>query len=116
MKRDFASPKEYLADLDRDQLEITKRVRKAIRSAMPRFVEKLRYGMLDYPGLANLGAQKRYVALYVAPEVLSRYRERFPGVSRGKSCLRFTKAEQVDPVALEELLKEIWEFRSASDG
>ena len=59
-------------------------VRAAIFAVAPDVEEGLRYGMLDYPGLANLGAQKHYVALYVAPEVLARHVDAFPGVDRGK--------------------------------
>ncbi len=82
---------------------------------MPRFEEGLRYGMLDYPGLANLGAQKHYVALYVAPEVLKRHRSNFPGVDAGKSCLRFKRIDQANPKALVSLLEDVLSHRSAAD-
>ena len=115
MKRDVDTPKAYLDQLEGDQLVLVKALRKAIRRAMPRFDEGLRYGMLDYPGLANVAAQKRYVALYVAPEILRKHREAFPGVDAGKSCLRFTKPEQADPAALDALLEEVWAWRRAKD-
>lgn len=69
--------------------------------------------MLDYPGLANLGAQKHYVALYVAPAVLAQRKSDFPGVDAGKGCLRFKKPEQVDPDALRRLLHEVSRYRAA---
>ena len=115
MRRDVESPKAYLAELAGEQLALVKTIRKAIRRAMPRFEEGLRYGMLDYPGLANLAAQKGYVALYVAPEVLAKHKEHFPGVNAGKSCLRFKKLEQADPDALDALLEAVWAFRRAAD-
>lgn len=116
MKRDAESPKAYLEQLEGGQLELVNAIREGIRKVMPRFEEGVRYGMLDYPGLANLGAQKRYVALYVAPEVLKRHRNAFPGVDAGKSCLRFTKPEQADPDALDALLRDVWTHRQAKGG
>ena len=116
MKRDVSDPKAYLEALDADQLAIVRRVRTAIRAVMPEFDEGLRYGMLDYPGLANLGAQKRYVALYVAPEVLARHRAAFPDVDAGKSCLRFTKLEQAKKAALVALLEDVRDYRASSGG
>ena len=104
VKRDVSDPQAYLADLGADE---------RIGSVAPEAEEGLRYGMLDYPGLANLGAQKRYVALYVAPEVLAAHRDAFPGVDAGKSCLRFTKTEQADPSALAALLADVWAYRQA---
>lgn len=113
MRRDVESPKAYLADLDDKQGKIVKRIRKSIKQVAPRIEEKLQYGMLDYPGLANLAAQKRYVALYVAPEVLAKHKSEFPGVSAGKSCLRFTSLDQVDAPRIEALLADVLAFRSA---
>lgn len=66
--------------------------------------EGIQYGMLDYPGIANLAAQKDYVSLYMSPAVLARFKPRFPKASCGKSCLRFRNESQVDWAALEELL------------
>ena len=115
MRRDAETPKDYLAQLEGEQLTLVKTIRKAIRRAMPRFDEGVRYGMLDYPGLGNLGAQKRYVALYVAPAVLKKHKRHFPGVDAGKSCLRFTKPEQADPTALDALLEAVWAYRREND-
>jgi hypothetical protein len=75
--------------------------------------ETIGHGMLDYPGLANLAAQKGYVALYVAPEVLERHKPHFPGVSTGKSCLRFKRIDQADPAALRRLLVDLRAARAS---
>ena len=71
--------------------------------------------MLDYPGLANLGAQKHYVSLYVAPAVLAKHRDHFVGLSSGKSCLRFRRLSQLDRPAVSRLLRDVWRYRSASE-
>ena len=71
--------------------------------------------MLDYPGLANLAAQKHYVALYVAASVLARHKAAFAGLSSGKSCLRFKKLSDFDALAVRKLLADVLEFRSRPD-
>jgi hypothetical protein len=73
--------------------------------------ERLDYGMLDYPGLANLGMQKQYVSLYILPAVLAKYRDEFAGVDRGKSCLRFKRADQVNAKALKRPLRDVLKAR-----
>ncbi|GEM_PF-5500582 len=113
MHRDASNPKDYLAQLEGDQLVIVKALRKAIRRAVPKIEERIRNGMLDYPGLANVGAQMRYVALYVAPDVLKRHRKAFPGVDAGKSCLRFARSAQLDHEALVALLVDVHAYRRA---
>jgi len=90
-----------------DQRKLLEAIRAVLREVAPDVREGIAYGMLDYPGLANLGAQKHYVALYVAPEVLKAHRERFEGVDAGKSCLRFKKPEQLKPAALRRLLVDV---------
>jgi len=114
MRRDVETPKDYLNELSDTQAEIVKRIRRVIRRVAPKSKEGLRYGMLDYPGLANLGAQKRYVALYVAPEILAKHKDGFPGVDAGKSCLRFRSLEQADEKRLNKLLVDVREFRADS--
>ncbi len=111
MRRDARSPEAYLEELDEGQREIVERIRKVILKVSPRTEERMEYGMLDYPGLANLAAQKRYVALYVAPTVLADHKEHFPGVSAGKSCLRFSSVEQADAKAIGRLLRDVKAYR-----
>ncbi len=115
MKRDANTPADYVAAVPERQRALLETVRAAILRAAPDVTEGLRYGMLDYPGLANLAAQKAYVALYVMPSVLAEFKSRFPGVSCGKSCLRFTRAEQVDEGVLLDLLRAVRSARRAAD-
>lgn len=107
MKRDVETAKEYLSAIGGDQRPIIEALRKAVLAADPEVRETLRYGMLDYPGVANLGAQKHYVALYVAPSALAKHKKNFPGVDAGKSCLRFKRLDQVDATALSALLEDV---------
>ena len=86
-------------------------LRALIRKVAPKITEQIGGGMLDYPGLGNLAAQKNYVSLYVAPSVLASRRDDFPGVSCGKSCLRFRRLDQLNRAALSRLLREVHEFQ-----
>lgn len=111
MKRDASSPAAYRADVGGTQKEILESIREVILAVDSKVEEGIEYGMLDYPDLANLAAQKDYVALYVVPPVLAEHKANFPGVSAGKSCLRFKRAEQADPKALRSLLRDVRSYR-----
>jgi uncharacterized protein YdhG (YjbR/CyaY superfamily) len=113
MERDSSSPKAYRDDVEGELSEILEAVREVLLEFVDESDEQIQYGMLDYPGLANLAAQKKYVSLYVAPDVLADYKSRFDGPSSGKSCLRFNKLEQVDRELLADLLADVREYRAA---
>lgn len=116
MRRDSSSPAAYRADIDGPKRALLEAIRAVILEVAPDVEEGIEYGMLDYPGLANLAAQKEYVALYVAPAVLADRKPDFPGVSSGKSCLRFRTPDQVDRAALLRLLKEVRAYRRLESG
>jgi uncharacterized protein YdhG (YjbR/CyaY superfamily) len=107
VQRDAASPREYLEQVPQGQREMLDLIREQIFAVAPEAEEINEYGMLGYKGLANLAAQKNYVALYVKPAVLAEHKVNFPGVSCGKSCLRFRNMEQIDVAALAELLRAV---------
>lgn len=111
MRRDDRSPETYRASIEGEQRDMLETVRDVIRDVAPDIQETIGHGMLDYPGLANLAAQKHHVSLYVMPEVLDRHRARFPGVDCGRSCLRFTRPEQLDQDALRTLLEDVRDTR-----
>ncbi|MEM8799883.1 MAG: DUF1801 domain-containing protein [Pseudomonadota bacterium] len=114
MHRDVASVADYLADLpdwQREKIEIIRKTIFAIKKDQP---EGLDYGMLDYPGLANLAGQRAHVSFYVKPEVLARHKSHFPKTSAGKSCLRFSKTSPVPEDALKSLIEDVYEARAKS--
>jgi uncharacterized protein YdhG (YjbR/CyaY superfamily) len=88
-------------------------IRDLIFEVAPETDEIIEYGMLGYPGLANLAAQKHYVALYVKPVVLAEHREQFSGADCGKSCLRFRRPDQIEPALIRALLGDVLAARSA---
>lgn len=112
MRRESSSPAAYRNAVDGDLSEILEAIRAIILEIAPDIEEGIAHGMLDYPGLASLAAQKNYVALYVAATVLAERKADFPGVSSGKSCLRFARIDQLDRKAMATLLREVRTYRS----
>ena len=111
MRRKDSSPVAYRNDVTGEQSEMLETIRNAILSVAPDSGEIIEHGMLSYPGLANLAAQKHYVALYAMPTVLAKHRENFSGADCGKSCLRFRRPDQIDPERLRVLLRDVLEAR-----
>jgi len=111
MRRNDSSPEAYRTDVTGEQSEMLETIRNAILSVAPDTEEIIEHGMLGYPGLANLAAQKYFVALYVMPAVLAEHRDVFPGADCGKSCLRFRRADQIDPERLRALLRDVLRAR-----
>lgn len=106
MKRNHESPEAYRNDVDGDLRDMLETVRNIIFQVVDEPNEGIQHGMLDYPGIANLAAQKNYVSLYVSPEVLDDFRDRFHA-DCGRSCLRFRRPEQIDSALLVELLEAV---------
>lgn len=113
VKRDATSPAAYRAAVTGDQSDLLEAIRDVIFQVMPEVEEGIQYGMLDYPGLANLAAQKRYVSLYVPPPVLTRHAAAFAGVDSGKSCLRFRSSQQLETASLRALLEDVAQLRKS---
>ena len=107
MKRPHDTPKIYRDSVTGEHKVMLEKIRKAIFDIAPHAGESIRHGMLDYPGICNLGAQKHYVALYVKPEVLARHKDKFEGTDCGKSCLRFREPSQIKVTALKALLRDV---------
>ena len=108
MRRDDSSPDAYRNDVDGKLREMLEDIREVIFQVYDENEEIIEYGMLGYPGLANLAAQKNYVALYVKPKVLDNYRDQIKDC--GKSCIRFRKPEEIDREMLQNLLKDVQEY------
>lgn len=108
MKRDDSSPEAYRNDVEGELRDMLEDIRDVIFQVYDENEEVIEYGMLGYPGLANLAAQKNYVALYVKPEVLDTYRDQIKDC--GKSCIRFRKPEEIDQEMLLNLLRDVQEY------
>jgi hypothetical protein len=80
-------------------------VRETLLKFASEIEEGIEYGILSYPGLAHLAAQKHYVSSYVAPKALAQFKIKFDVPNCGKSCLRTTSMEQFDQDAILALLE-----------
>ena len=117
---DARTPDEYLAALPEERRTIVSAVVDVIREHLPPgYEEGMGYGMLGwyvpletfpdtYNGqplpLAGIASQKRHVSLYLNhvyadPELEAWFRERWTATGKrldmGKSCVRFTRLEDV---------------------
>ena len=115
MKRDDRSPEHYISSVEGSLREILIQVRDLVFQVAPDAEETIRYGMLGYPGIACLGAQKAYVSLYLAPAALARYQAKHPSANCGKSCLRFRNPDDIDEPAVLELLRDAQTAERSSD-
>ncbi len=122
MRSGASDPDGYLAELPPDRAETLGRVRETILANLPDgFVELMDFGMVTYAVplerypdtynghplmLAGLASQKRHLAVYLMVEgadeewFRARYAESPPGragrrLDMGKSCLRFSRLEDV---------------------
>lgn len=110
MKRDDRSPEHYVESVPEPLKGMLVCIRQIIHERFPDIQEGIQYGMLDYPDLANLAAQKDYVSLYVAPVVLDEFKSRFPKASSEKACLRFRNPSQLDEEGVADLLSAVWQY------
>ena len=111
MKRDDKTPQHYIDSVKGEQKELLLAIRAVILEVEPDSRETIEYGMLSYPELANLAAQKNYVSLYVAPDAIAAFQTKYPGTDCGKCCLRFTSIRQFDPSAVRSLLEQVRQIR-----
>ncbi len=68
------------------------------------------YGMPTYlrDGVAEVGwaSQKQHLSLYVLrTDVLDSHRERLAGISLGKGCVRYRRADQIDFEVVRSMLE-----------
>jgi hypothetical protein len=70
--------------------------------------------------LLGLASHKRYISLYVTAEdgkggyLAEAYRDRLPKADIGKSCVRFTRLDDLDQDVLREMLREAAKSPAAS--
>lgn len=119
------TPGEYIAMLPDERRAEVERLDRLIRKTAPRLKPHIQSGMLAYGSfhyrsssgregdwfVIGLASQKRYLSLYVCATDGKRYlaesfRDRFPKADIGRSCIRFKRAEDLDPVALKALLRK----------
>ena len=132
MKSDATLVEEYLDELPEDRREAISTIRGVVNANLPEgYQEAMAFGMIgwgiplsDYPdtyngqplGVAALASQKRHMALYLnavySDEELEtwfreQYAEREMLLDMGKSCVRFTRLEQVPLDVIAEVIRRV---------
>ena len=132
MKSDATLVEEYLDELSEDRREAISTIRDVVNANLPEgYQEAMAFGMIgwgiplsDYPdtyngqplGVAALASQKRHMALYLtavySDEELEtwfreQYAEREMLLDMGKSCVRFTRLEQVPLDVIAEVIRRV---------
>lgn len=120
MQSQATTVEEYLKELPPEKREVIEKVREVILENLPEgFVEGMQYGMIgyyipleDYPdtyngepiGIAALASQKRHFAIYLSGIYIDKDQEKWfaeaykatgKKMDMGKSCVRFTKLEEL---------------------
>lgn len=130
------TPADYLAELPADRVAPLNRLRETILENLPDgFEETMGYGMIGYvvpksiypPGyhcdpklplpFVSIASQKNFVALYhmgiyMEPGLLEWFVAEYPNHSKarldmGKSCIRFTKMEQIPFDLIGQLIRRM---------
>ncbi|MBK9927633.1 MAG: DUF1801 domain-containing protein [Anaerolineales bacterium] len=102
----------YLKEVPVARKVALKQLRDLCRVTLTGFKEAMFYGMPGYArnGVVEVGfaSQKNFIALYILrTDVMRshRYLLNVPGVTLGKGCIRYSKAEKINFEVVEKLLK-----------
>ena len=99
----------YIEEVPADRRGALKKLRSLCRENLAGYQECMEYGMPGYKRNGSLelsfASQKQYIALYVKPTVVDEFRGLLGAASIGKSCIRFSKPEQIDFAVITDLLR-----------
>jgi uncharacterized protein YdhG (YjbR/CyaY superfamily) len=108
----------YVEEVPEERRAAIEKLRSLCRQHLPGYEECMEFGM---PGYKRNGAlelsfasQKQYIALYVKPAVVDEFRRALAPASIGKSCIRFSKPEQIDFAVIAKLLQRTEESPACS--
>lgn len=119
------TPEEYLAQVDESRRADVAALDKLIRKAAPKLEPVIQNGLLGYGPFhykyasgregdacrLSIASNAQYISLYALATdgeqyVAEKYKAQLPKAKIGKSCVRFKKLADLDPKALEALIKE----------
>jgi uncharacterized protein YdhG (YjbR/CyaY superfamily) len=99
----------YIEEVPADRRAALEKLRSLCRQNLAGYQECMEYGMPGYKRNGSLeisfASQKQYIALYVKPTVVDEFRGALGAASIGKSCIRFSKPEQIDFAVITKLLR-----------
>ena len=80
----------YLESLEPDRRAALDQLRSLVLETVPGVVEGMKYHMPTYEYdrgvLCAFASQKRYLSLYLAPDIVEKHRAELSGLDVGKSC------------------------------
>ncbi len=103
----------YLEEAPEERKEGLEKLRELCLAKLTDFTESMEYGMPSYKreGVDEVevafASQKNHISLYVLKQdVFDPYKDKLAGkgISFGKGCVRFTKAERINFEIVEEML------------
>ena len=120
-----STPAEYIANVDEGRKADVAALDALIRKLAPKLEPFIHSGMLGYGPMhykyasgwegdscrIGVASNKNYISLYVCAcddkgYVPERYKKALPKAKIGKSCVRFKRLSDLDPGALEKLIRE----------
>jgi uncharacterized protein YdhG (YjbR/CyaY superfamily) len=99
----------YLSGLPPEERSVLTTLDKMVRSAAPKALGSMKYGMPTYELASRFiafNSQKNYFSFYADPRIVKRYRQELKGLDCGKSCIRFRKMEDVSMETLRKIVSE----------
>jgi uncharacterized protein YdhG (YjbR/CyaY superfamily) len=117
MQSTAATVDAYLAEVPPERRDVLKAILCLCLDHLPGYTEGMEYGMPSYArnGIVEVAfaSQKKYISIYeLKSAVLDAHRTDFRGTNIGKGCIRYTKPNHIDLVAVDRLLRAT----AASDG
>ncbi len=120
-----ATPEEYIAELEEPRRGQIQQLHDLIRHAAPNLEPHIDTGVIGYGtmhyvyasgregdcAIIGLASNKRSISLYFSTQapgggyLAESYKDRLPAADVGKSCVRFTRLDQVDRTVLREMVK-----------
>ena len=122
---DAKTPEEYIASLEESKKEPIKKLHQLIRETVPKLDPYIISGMIGYGSyhyksksgkegdwfIIGLSSRKNYISIYICSTkegkyLAEDYKKDLPKAKIGKSCITFTKLEDIDLEVLKKLFKE----------
>src|SRR5215471_7466091 len=113
MKSDAASVSSYIGEQPVEWQPTLRRLRAVCRRELRGYTETMTYGMPSYSRGGQIEAafakQARYLSLYILKQpVFEAHRAELAGLSLGKGCIRYRRAEQIDWDIVSKLMADTW--------
>lgn len=100
---------EYVAQVPRRRQETLRQLRALVLSIADDLREDMAYGMPTYwagrQAVCAFASQKRYLSLYLDADLVAEHRQDFGSLNCGKSCLRFTRLDQLPWTTVSRILR-----------